>query len=163
MEFDFRLGDSSTAYFRPRLFTDILDGDNDRFEPYELYVTEAGDGWDLRAGQFVENWGIADTFNPIDVINRRDLATGILDTKRMGEIIKRLDPKAKAAANAGAWQFHIEEVPVVVVPLEAVRVRESRIPAEESVGWFRPPDSSASECRWSTRNLTEGRWPGRRR
>ncbi len=40
---------------------------------------------------------------------------GIMTTKRMGEIIKRLDPKAKAAANASAWQFHIEEVPVVVV------------------------------------------------
>ena len=40
---------------------------------------------------------------------------GTMTTKRMGDIIKRLDPKAKAAANAGAWQFHIEEVPVVVV------------------------------------------------
>jgi len=40
---------------------------------------------------------------------------GVMTTKRMGEIIKRLDPKAKAAANASAWQFHIEEVPVVVV------------------------------------------------
>jgi len=79
MEFDFRLGESTTAYFRPRIFMDVLDGDNDRFEPYELYVTETGDGWDLRAGQFVENWGIADTYNPIDVINRRDLATGVLD------------------------------------------------------------------------------------
>jgi len=86
MEFDFRLRESTTAYFRPRIFLDVLDGDNDRFEPYELYVTEAGDGWDLRAGQFVENWGIADTYNPIDVVNRRDLATGILDTERMGEL-----------------------------------------------------------------------------
>ncbi|MGI9515391.1 MAG: hypothetical protein ACR2OL_21020 [Anderseniella sp.] len=40
---------------------------------------------------------------------------GTMTTKRMGEIIKRLDPKAKAAANANAWQFHVEEVPVVVV------------------------------------------------
>ncbi len=40
---------------------------------------------------------------------------GTMTTKRMGEIIKRLDPKAKAAANASAWQFHVEEVPVVVV------------------------------------------------
>jgi hypothetical protein len=42
-------------------------------------------------------------------------AEGTMTTKRMGEIIKRLDPKAKATANASAWQFHVEEVPVVVV------------------------------------------------
>lgn len=40
---------------------------------------------------------------------------GTMTTKRMGEIIKRLDPKAKATSNASAWQFHVEEVPVVVV------------------------------------------------
>ncbi len=40
---------------------------------------------------------------------------GTMTTKRMGEIIKRLDPKAQATANASAWQFHVEEVPVVVV------------------------------------------------
>jgi hypothetical protein len=42
-------------------------------------------------------------------------AEGTMTAKRMGEIIKRLDPKAKATANASAWQFHVEEVPVVVV------------------------------------------------
>ena len=42
-------------------------------------------------------------------------AEGTMTMKRMGEIITRLDPKAKATANASAWQFHVEEVPVVVV------------------------------------------------
>jgi hypothetical protein len=36
-------------------------------------------------GQFVENWGITDTFNPIDILNRRDLTTSLLDTTRLGE------------------------------------------------------------------------------
>lgn len=40
---------------------------------------------------------------------------GTMTTKQMGKIIKRLDPKAQASANASAWQFHVETVPVVVV------------------------------------------------
>jgi hypothetical protein len=40
---------------------------------------------------------------------------GSMTTKRMGDIIKRLDPEARKSANAAAWQFHVEKVPVVVV------------------------------------------------
>lgn len=40
---------------------------------------------------------------------------GTMTTKRMGAIIKRLDPEARKSANAEAWQFHVEKVPVVVV------------------------------------------------
>jgi len=85
LELEFRFGDRWSGYFRPRFLVDALDDDLHRFEPYEAYVTYAGDGWDLRAGQFVENWGIVDTYNPIDVINRRDFATDPLDADRLGE------------------------------------------------------------------------------
>ena len=40
---------------------------------------------------------------------------GTMTIKRMGEIIMRLDPEAKKSANAQAWQFHVEKIPVVVV------------------------------------------------
>ena len=53
--------------------------------------------------------------SPPAAVKPNAAAEGTMTTKRMGEIIKRLDPKAKAAANASAWQFHVEEVPVVVV------------------------------------------------
>ena len=85
-EFDFRFSDSLTGYFRPRVFVDALDSDLKRFEPYELYATWEEEGWDLRAGQMVENWGIVDTYNPIDVVSRRDFATDILDPDRLGEL-----------------------------------------------------------------------------
>lgn len=86
LEVSLRLGEALTGYFRPRIFLDLFDGDLERFAPYEAYVTHAGDGWDLRAGQFVENWGIVDTYNPIDVVSRRDLGTGFLNPERLGEI-----------------------------------------------------------------------------
>ena len=85
-EFDFRFTDALAGYFRPRFFFDALDGDLERFEPYEVYLTFEGSDWDLRAGQFVENWGIVDTYNPIDVVSRRDLATDFLDPDRLGEL-----------------------------------------------------------------------------
>lgn len=43
------------------------------------------------------------------------VAEGSMTIVRMGEIITRLDDKAQKAANGAAWQFHVEEVPVVVV------------------------------------------------
>ncbi len=86
LEFELDLRENLTAYFRPRFLVDLRDPDADRFEPFEAYVThEAGD-WDLRAGLMVENWGIVDTFNPIDVINRRDFASDFLDADRLGEL-----------------------------------------------------------------------------
>lgn len=90
LEFDFALGDVATGYFRPRFMIDVLDEDLVRTDPLEAYVTIGGDGYDVRAGMFVENWGIADTFNPIDVLNRRDLASDPLDFERLGEIGGRL-------------------------------------------------------------------------
>lgn len=86
LELDFRFENRWTGYFRPRVFVDAFDGELERFEPYEAYATWSGDGMDVRVGQFVENWGIVDTFNPIDVVNRRDLATDFLDPTRLGEL-----------------------------------------------------------------------------
>lgn len=85
-ELDFRFHDRITGYARPRILIDLNDGDLDRFEPFEGYLTLEGEGWDLRAGQFVENWGIVDTYNPIDVVNRRDFASDLLDAERLGEL-----------------------------------------------------------------------------
>ena len=85
-EMDLRLHEDVSGFFRPRYLVDALDGDYDRFEPLEAYVTYEGDDWDLRAGQFIENWGIVDTYNPIDILNRRDLAGDVLDLERLGEL-----------------------------------------------------------------------------
>jgi hypothetical protein len=86
LELDFDLGARTTGYLRPRVLVDLVDEEADRFEPYEAYVTVSGSRWDLRAGQFVENWGIVDTFNPIDVVNRRDFGSDFLDADRLGEL-----------------------------------------------------------------------------
>lgn len=86
LELDLDLGEDVDAYLRPRFLVDLLDGDYQRFEPFEAYATWSGEDWDLRAGSMVENWGIVDTYNPVDVFNRRDFGSDLLDTDRLGEV-----------------------------------------------------------------------------
>jgi len=86
LEFDLELAPRLSGFFRPRFLIDVLDDDLVRTEPLEAYVTlDLGDH-ELRAGQLVENWGIADTFNPIDILNRRDVAEDPIDPIRLGEL-----------------------------------------------------------------------------
>lgn len=86
LELEMELGGALTGFFRPRFLIDALDDDLVRTDPLEAFVTWTGASTDLRAGQLVENWGIADTFNPVDVLNRRDLAEDPLDPPRLGEL-----------------------------------------------------------------------------
>lgn len=74
------------AYARPRLLVDLTDTDLWRIEPYEAYLTFDLPRADLRVGQMVESWAIADTYNPIDLLNRRDLGVDLFDPPRLGEV-----------------------------------------------------------------------------
>ena len=86
LELEFDFAPALSGFLRPRFLIGALDDDLVRTEPLEAFVTwDLGDH-ELRAGQLVENWGIADTFNPIDVLNRRDLAEDPLDPVRLGEL-----------------------------------------------------------------------------
>ena len=86
----FDLSERTELYLRPRVFVDLADTELYRLEPFETHFTFQGDGWDARAGLFVENWGIVDTYNPLDIVNRRDLGTDVLDPDRLGEFGLRL-------------------------------------------------------------------------
>ncbi|MCR9248629.1 MAG: hypothetical protein NXI31_26680 [bacterium] len=86
VEFDLAITREISGYFRPRFLIDALDDDLIRTDPLEAYATWDNGVMDFRAGQFVENWGIADTFNPIDVLNRRDLGEDPVDPQRLGEL-----------------------------------------------------------------------------
>jgi len=85
VELELDLGEGLSGYVRPRFFVDAVDTELNRIEPFEAYVTVEGDGFDVRAGQFVENWGIVDTYNPVDILSRRDFGTDFLDADRLGE------------------------------------------------------------------------------
>ena len=112
LEFDFQFDDGRSAYFRPRVYIDLLDGSDNRFDPYEAYATLERKDWDLRAGQFVENWGIVDTYNPIDVVNRRDLGTDFLTADRLGELGLRLRKFYKGGETVGEPTISLYAIPI---------------------------------------------------
>ena len=90
LELGLHLIGNLSAFVRPWLLVDALDTELLRYEPLEAYLAYDARDWDLALGQFVENWGIADAFNPIDVFNRRDYAVDLLDPPRRGELGARV-------------------------------------------------------------------------
>lgn len=83
---DLRLTAQLSGYVRPWFVLDGFDTDLYRYEPLDGYLLYKREAWDLKVGQFVENWGMADTFNPVDVLNRRDMAVSFFDPVRRGEL-----------------------------------------------------------------------------
>ena len=83
----------------------------------------SGDSADFRAGQFIESWGIADTFNPIDVLNRRDLGVNVLDPEVLGETGVRLRYNFEGGSTIGQ-----PAVALYVMPLW----RETPFPTKSS-------------------------------
>lgn len=111
-ELDFRFSEALTGYARPRVLLDLFDGDYQRFEPYEGYISWEGDRFDLRAGALVENWGVVDTFNPVDVLNRRDFGSDLLDADRLGEIGVRARAKFTGGETFGEPTLSAYVLPV---------------------------------------------------
>lgn len=111
-EMDLRFSEDVTGYFRPRMLVDLLDGDYQRFEPYEAYATIEGSDWNVRAGSFVENWGIVDTYNPVDVLNRRDFGSDLLDADRLGEMGVRFQSRVAGNETFGEPTVSIYALPV---------------------------------------------------
>ncbi len=132
-ELEAQIHDNLSAYLRPRFLVDALNSDLQRFEPLEGYLTLEGDQWDLRAGQFVENWGVVDTFNPVDILNRRDLGTDILDPERLGELGARLRWRPASVGRLGEPTVGLYVMPV-----------------------FRPAELPPEEGRWELPAVNEG-------
>lgn len=119
VEWGTRLG----AFLAPRLVVDALDPELHRYEPLEAYVSLNGESWDLRAGQLVDNLGIVDAFNPLDVINRRDFATDMLDPVRLGELGVRARKQFSSGAIIGQPTLSLYLLPVW---------RETQFPTEDN-------------------------------
>ena len=143
-EADWDLAPRLSAYLRPRFLIDALDDELVRFEPLDLYVSYDAEQWDLRAGQFVENWGIADTFNPVDVLNRRDLGTDILDQERLGELGVRARYHFNGNDTVGEPSVALYVMPLwreTVFPTDSNRFSFSQLPFElQEEDDDRPPD-----------------------
>lgn len=130
VELQKRLTDATSLYLRPRLFLDLADSDLYRVDPLEAHVTWEEGAWDVRAGLFVENWGVVDTYNPVDVLNRRDFATDALNPRRLGELGVRV-----RRSFGGAGVFGQPAVSLYAIPL----FQETRFPTDDQRFGFGSP------------------------
>jgi hypothetical protein len=138
-ELDVRLTRSLSARLRPWFLIDALDRDLMRYEPLEAYVDYVADRWDARAGEFIESWGIADTSNPLDVLNRTDLAVDPLFPPRRGELGLRLRAHPEGGELIGQPNLAVYLLPwfrELDFP-----TRDNRISFAPPIGDFRPDDA----------------------
>jgi hypothetical protein len=133
LELDVRWSEAISASLRPWLLVDAVDPELRRYEPLEAYVDLAGQKWDLRAGQFLESWGIADTSNPLDILNRTDPAVDPLAPPRRGELGARLRFHGRGGQTLGQPTFALYAIPLF---------RELDFPTGESRVNFAPPGAT---------------------
>ena len=89
LEFDYQPTEQLRFFLTPRILIDPTQSARNRYDALEGFVEWIENRWDLRAGQMIESWAIVDTFNPVDVLNRRDPQRNFYDPDKLGEIMIR--------------------------------------------------------------------------
>jgi len=112
LELDLRPFSGLTVFLRPWVLVDALDSDLVRYEPLEAFIEITGEQWDIRMGQFIESWGIADTFNPIAVLNRQDVAINVLNPQVLGEAGIRMRYSFEGGHTVGQPSVAVYVMPV---------------------------------------------------
>jgi hypothetical protein len=126
LDLSLQLADGLDADATPWLLLDALDDELRRYEPLEAYLIYRAESWDVTAGQFIESWGIVDTFNPLDVLNRRDLAVDLLEAPARGELGGRFRVTIPSLGAVGEPTVSLYAVPLFrETPLPTLEQRSS--------------------------------------
>ncbi len=126
LELDFRFAKRMKLFLRPRFLIDGLDTELLRLEPLEAYVAYEGPRTGVKVGQFIENWGVAEVNNPLDVFNRRDFGVKFLDPPRLGELGVRFTQSFNGGRVVGQPTLSLYFVPLfrpTLLPTEQSRWR----------------------------------------
>ena len=81
---EFNEGESSIL-FRPFARVDQNDDERTHFDIRELIWLTAGDSWELRAGLGQVFWGVAESRNPVDIINQIDQVESLTTSDKLGQ------------------------------------------------------------------------------
>jgi hypothetical protein len=71
----------------PRVRVDFMDSNRNRFIPYEAYLMFYGPHVETSAGLRLKPWGVSASFNPTDVINRKDYAYNYYNPEKLPEVM----------------------------------------------------------------------------
>lgn len=75
------------AKIKPRFRFDFLDHSRNRYLPNESYLQYYSEHVEITGGFQLISWGVSNSYNPSDVINRRDFEDNFYDPEKMGEMI----------------------------------------------------------------------------
>lgn len=78
------------AILHPTFRLDFLDFSRNRYLPNESYLVFYTPRLEVKAGLDVIRWGVSNSFNPTDLINRRDFEYNFYDPEKMGELLVSL-------------------------------------------------------------------------
>ncbi|MBX7148911.1 hypothetical protein K1X76_07465 [bacterium] len=70
----------------PRIQVDVLDASRNRYDPQEAYFLYYTSHHQILAGEKIREWGVANSFNPSQVLNRKDYETDFYNPPLMGEV-----------------------------------------------------------------------------
>ncbi len=107
-----KLSRVASLLVRPRFLLDALDTDFLRAEPLEAYLDLRGRTVEVRLGQMVDNWGIVDTLNPLDVVNRKDFGRDPFDAPALGELGARIRLRFRGTDVFGDPTFTLYGLPL---------------------------------------------------
>jgi hypothetical protein len=153
LELDFRFAKRMKLLLVPRFLIDGLDTELIRFEPLEGYLAYEGSRTGLKLGQFIENWGVAEVNNPLDVLNRRDFGVKFLDPPRLGELGVRLTQSFEGGKVIGQPTLSAYFMPLfrpALLPTEQSRWRRVWILPLASASSRAGPSRCSARCASST-------------
>ena len=78
------------VFAHPRFKFDFIDHDRNRYLPLEAYLDLYNDHLEWKNGLIQDNWGMANSFNPTNVLNRTDNEDDYFDPERLGEIMSQI-------------------------------------------------------------------------
>jgi hypothetical protein len=84
-EFFRSFGDASSITITPFMRIDQHDEERTHFDLRELLYSYSGDAFEFKAGLGKVFWGVAESVNPVDVINQLDAVEGTARSEKLGQ------------------------------------------------------------------------------
>jgi len=84
-EFNRSIGDNGSLTISPFLRLDQHDEERTHFDLREFIYSHSGEDWELNVGLGKVFWGVAESFNVVDIINQRDTVEGFDPEYKLGQ------------------------------------------------------------------------------
>lgn len=98
---------------KPKIRFDILDHNRNRYIPDELFIKFYNNSLEFSAGLQLMTWGVSNSFNPTDVLNRKDLEDNFYRPEKMGDLIFGFKGVVPSAGHFSDLTFELLFLPLL--------------------------------------------------